>query len=262
MMAESGVVDHARITTLAVSLAKEAADTSFMSAQELAWLLTLSDDLRSLQTPIALTIDGKATGTKEDRRPVLRRFNGEKDARDLLATLHNDGTAPLYISVSAVGNPLGDLPTVENGFSIARKIVDRFGNDVDLNAVKQNELLVVIIEGRRLDEAGGQTTVADMLPAGLEIQNIPLDAGKRTEDLAWLDELSRLQQAEYREDRFVATADISRYWWHYEGQFRMAYMVRAVTPGDYVIPGIYVEDLFRPSVYSRGAVEHLRILPN
>jgi uncharacterized protein YfaS (alpha-2-macroglobulin family) len=104
--------------------------------------------------------------------------------------------------------------------------------------------------------------MADMLPAGLEIQNIPLDAGKRTEDLAWLDELSRLQQAEYREDRFVATADISRYWWHYEGQFRMAYMVRAVTPGDYVIPGIYVEDLFRPSVYSRGAVEHLRILPN
>jgi uncharacterized protein YfaS (alpha-2-macroglobulin family) len=262
MMAESGVVDRARITTLAVSLAKEVADTSFMSAQELAWLLILSDDLRSMQTPIALTIEGKPTGTKEDRRPVLRRFNGESDAREQLANLHNDGTAPLYLSVSAVGNPLGDLPPVENGFAIKRRIVDRFGNDVDLNAVKQNELLVVIIEGQRLNESGGQTTVADMLPAGLEIQNIPLDAGKRTEDLAWLDELSRLQQAEYREDRFVATADISRYYWRYEGQFRMAYMVRAVTPGDYVIPGIYVEDLFRPSVYSRGPATHLRILAN
>ncbi|GAB2175004.1 alpha-2-macroglobulin family protein [Dongia sp. agr-C8] len=260
LMAESGVVDRNRITALAVALAKEAAETRIMSAQELAWLLYLSNDLRAMAAPIAVSLDGEPAGDKASRQPVFRRFDGEADARDLLATLHNDGDAPLYLSVSAVGNPLGELPAVENGFDIKRRIVDRFGNDVDLTAIKQNDLLVVIIEGRRLNEEGGQTTVADMLPAGLEIQNVPLDAGKRTEDLAWLDELSRLQQKEYREDRFVATADISRYYWRYRGQFRMAYMVRAVTPGDYVIPGIYVEDLYRPNVFSRGPAEHLKIL--
>lgn len=262
LMAESGVVDRNRITALAVALAKEAAGTRIMSAQELAWLLYLSDDLRGMAAPVSVSIDGQPAGAKDSRQPVFRRFDGETDARDLLATLHNDGVTPLYLSVSAVGNPLGDLPALENGFEIKRRIVDRFGNDIDLDAIKQNDLLVVIIEGRRLNEEGGQTTVADMLPAGLEIQNVPLDAGKRTEDLAWLDELSRLQQKEYREDRFVATADISRYYWRYRGQFRMAYMVRAVTPGDYVIPGIYVEDLYRPNVFSRGPAEHLKILPN
>jgi uncharacterized protein YfaS (alpha-2-macroglobulin family) len=262
MMAESGVVEQTHITSLAVALAKEVAETSFMSAQELAWLLYLSDDLRGMAAPVAVSIDRQPAGAKDNRQPVFRQFNGTDDARDALATLHNDSNKPLYLSVSAVGNPLGDLPEVKNGFAISRRIVDRFGNDVDLKAIKQNDLLVVIIEGQRLDKDGGQTTVADMLPAGLEIQNIPLDSGKRTEDLAWLGELSRLQQAEYREDRFVATADISEYYWRYEGEFRMAYMVRAVTPGDYVLPGLYVEDLYRPSVYTRGPVTHLTILPN
>jgi uncharacterized protein YfaS (alpha-2-macroglobulin family) len=101
-----------------------------------------------------------------------------------------------------------------------------------------------------------------MLPAGFEIQNLSLASGSRTDDLNWLGDLSRLQQAEYREDRFVATADITQFYWDDPGKFRMAYMVRAVTPGEYVLPGIYVEDLFRPAVYSRGPALHIKILPN
>src|SRR5581483_9919951 len=139
-------------------------------------------------------------------------FAGAEDKSDALASLHNAGDRPLYVSVSAVGNPEGELPAESNGFDIQRRIVDRFGNDVDLDAIKQNDLLVVIVEGHVESGAGGQTTVADMLPAG-----------SRTEDLNWLDELSTLQQAEYREDRFVATADVTRYYWHYTGAFRMAY---------------------------------------
>ncbi|HVT52472.1 MAG TPA: alpha-2-macroglobulin [Dongiaceae bacterium] len=260
MMAESGVVDPAHVTKLAAALADEVADAEDLSAQEMAWLLYLSADLRPLATPMQLGVDGKPVddGTKS----LFRRFAGAEDKADTLAALHNSGDRPLYVSVSAVGNPMGDLPAVDHGFDIERKIVDRFGNDVDLNAIKQNDLLVVIVEGHVEAYAGGQTTVADMLPAGFEIQNLSLASGSRTDDLNWLGDLSRLQQAEYREDRFVATADITQFYWDDPGKFRMAYMVRAVTPGEYVLPGIYVEDLFRPAVYSRGPALHIKILPN
>jgi len=260
MMAESGVVDPARVAALAAALANEVAESDELSAQEMAWLLYLSADLQPLAVPMKLTVDGKpvADGTKS----LLRRFAGAEDKSDALASLHNAGDRPLYVSVSAVGNPEGELPAESNGFDIQRRIVDRFGNDVDLDAIKQNDLLVVIVEGHVESGAGGQTTVADMLPAGFEIQNMSLASGSRTEDLNWLDELSTLQQAEYREDRFVATADVTRYYWHYTGAFRMAYMVRAVTPGEFALPGIYVEDLFRPAVHTRGAASHVKILPN
>jgi uncharacterized protein YfaS (alpha-2-macroglobulin family) len=181
--------------------------------------------------------------------------------RDALAMITSRSERAAYLTVSAVGNTVGDLPPSENGFTISRRIVDRFGHPVDPDAIRQNDLLVVIIEGRRLGQAGGQTTVADMLPGGFEIQNVKFDGNDTTDNLAWLGELSTLQQVEYRDDRFVATADISRYYWTYQGQFRMAYMVRAVTPGEFTMAGIYVEDLFRPSVFSRGPATRIRILP-
>jgi uncharacterized protein YfaS (alpha-2-macroglobulin family) len=263
MMAESGVVDRSQVTALAAALAKDVAATKFLGAQEMAWLLYLAEALGNMGEPLHIAIDGRPFPIlPAQKQPYFRHFLGGDGSPDKLARVANRGQRATYLTVSAVGNPVGELPASENGFTISRKIVDRFGHPVDLNAIPQNELLVVIIEGRRLGEAGGQTTVADMLPAGFEIQNVKFDGNDTTENLAWLGDLSTLQQAEHRDDRFVATADIKRYYWTYAGQFRMAYMVRAVTPGEFTMAGIYVEDLFRPSVFSRGPATRIRILPN
>jgi hypothetical protein len=263
MMAESGVVDRVRITSLAAALAKDAAAVKYLGAQEMAWLLYLSEALSSTAEPLDLAIDGEPLPTLAAwDQPYLRRFSVATGAGDILATIGATGERPAYLTVSAVGNPVGDLPAAQNGFVITRKIVDRFGHSVDLNAVRQNDLLVVIIEGWRQGESGGQTTIVDMLPGGFEIQNVKFDQNDTTSTLAWLGDLSTLQQAEYREDRFVATADIKRYYWTYSGEFRMAYMVRAVTPGDFTMAGIYVEDLFRPNAFTRGPVTKIRILPS
>jgi uncharacterized protein YfaS (alpha-2-macroglobulin family) len=262
MMAESGVVDRSHVTALAAALAKDTADTKFLGAQEMAWLLYLAEALGSSAEPLRIAIDGRPLPIlPAKKQPYFQRFAGSDSGRDALAMITNRSERAAYLTVSAVGNTVGDLPPSENGFTISRRIVDRFGHPVDPDAIRQNDLLVVIIEGRRLGQAGGQTTVADMLPGGFEIQNVKFDGNDTTDNLAWLGELSTLQQVEYRDDRFVATADISRYYWTYQGQFRMAYMVRAVTPGEFTMAGIYVEDLFRPSVFSRGPATRIRILP-
>ena len=33
----------------------------------------------------------------------------------------------------------------------------------------------------------------------------------------------------------------------------VAYVVRAVTPGDFAMPGVVVEDMYRPTVFARSA---------
>ncbi len=261
LMAESRVVDWTKVTTLAAALARDVGNTNFLSSQEMAWLLYLAHDLGERAEPIALNVDGQALARADAAKPYYGRFTGDRSTAEPLTTIRNDGTRPIYAAVSATGNPLGLQPALENGFTVSRSIVDRFGHPVDLQAIGQNDLLVVIIEGRRQNEAGGQTTIADMLPAGLEIQNVRLTGGQeRVGDLDWLGALSEVQRAEYREDRFVAMADISRYYWTYQGQFRMAYLVRAVMPGDYVLPGAYVEDMFRPGIHARSAATRIKIV--
>ena len=261
MMAESGVADPKRLTRMAAALARDVAATRRLSAQEMAWSLYLTHALAAFDRPVTLSVDGIAVTPDNVRTmPFVRRFSGSGAEGDRLASLRNDGDRPAYVSVSAIGNPTGALPAEENGFTISRRIVDRFGNPVDLGAVRQNDVLVVLIQGRGLDEDGGQITVADMLPAGFEIESAELTGGEEQGNYPWLPQQSQPQRAEAREDRFVALVDLPAYNWKYQGEFSLAYLVRAVTPGDYVLPGTYVEDMFRPSAFARGAAGRLRIV--
>lgn len=272
MMAESAVVDEERLTRMAAALAKDVAATRRLSAQEMAWSLYLTHALAAFERPVTLSVDGNAV-TPDDAKtmPYMRRFAGAEASGEQLAVLRNDGDRPAYVAVSAVGNPTGVLPADANGLEISRRIVDRFGNPVDLDAVRQNDLLVVLIEGKHLNKDGGQITVVDMLPAGFEIESAGLIGGEAESgeedgsagaggDYPWLPLQSELQRAEAREDRFVGLTDVSEYYWRDQGGFRMAYLVRAVTPGAYVLPGVYVEDMYRPSVFARGEAGRLRIV--
>ena len=54
-------------------------------------------------------------------------------------------------------------------------------------------------------------------------------------------------------DRFVAALDLKPE----QPAFRLVYLVRAVTPGDYAMPGAYVEDMYSPNLFARGPAGRL-----
>ena len=87
--------------------------------------------------------------------------------------------------------------------------------------------------------------MADPLPAGFEIENPNLSDGEGVSDFNWLS-LNIPVHVESRTDQYVAAF---RYGSD-PGTFTTAYMVRAVTPGTFVLPGATVEDMYRPE--SRG----------
>jgi uncharacterized protein YfaS (alpha-2-macroglobulin family) len=167
-------------------------------------------------------------------------------------TFTNRGDVPVYAKASVTGTPREDLPPVDEGFSITRTIYTPDGTEADLANVKQNDLMVVVLTGQATSGLDHQALITDLLPAGLEAEIASLVSARQTGDYSWLPKLTTPLYAEYRDDRFVAAFDVydenndSR-------NFTFAYLVRAVTPGDYKVPAPTIEDMYKPNYRGRGA---------
>jgi uncharacterized protein YfaS (alpha-2-macroglobulin family) len=107
--------------------------------------------------------------------------------------------------------------------------------------------------------------LVDMLPAGLEVESFVL-SGK---EFRWLDKPVQARVREKRDDRVVVAFD--RYPGHgdYDPEentrdngkiFTVAYVARAVTLGDYILPGGQVEDMYRPQILATTAAGRISIL--
>ena len=97
--------------------------------------------------------------------------------------------------------------------------------------------------------------VVDYLPAGLEIDNPHLVSSGDTGTLDWIEDGEDPETTEFRDDRFNAAIERAS---DDSPVFTVAYVVRAVSPGKYVLPQAYVEDMYNPSRYGRtgtGTVE-------
>jgi uncharacterized protein YfaS (alpha-2-macroglobulin family) len=63
---------------------------------------------------------------------------------------------------------------------------------------------------------------------------------------------NHIKHVEFRDDRFVAAvrldeAYINRY--YNRGALNLFYRARVVTPGEFVVPALYAEDMYRPSIF-------------
>jgi uncharacterized protein YfaS (alpha-2-macroglobulin family) len=58
--------------------------------------------------------------------------------------------------------------------------------------------------------------------------------------LDWLETVYP-EHSEFRSDRFIAAID-----WREDNPFTLAYIVRAISPGQYHHPAATVEDMYRP----------------
>ena len=96
-------------------------------------------------------------------------------------------------------------------------------------------------------DTGARLMVNDALPAGLESDNATLLRTGDVRTLPWLNTTSA-EHAEFRANRFLAAVD-------HRGtdSFRLAYMVRAVSPGQFHHPAALVEDMNRPPARGQTA---------
>jgi len=222
----------------------------YTSTQENAWMVLAARALARDTANMALEVAGE---TK--RGPLYRSFR----AADLAGgpiRVTNQSDAAVHAVVSVVGAPLTPEPAADKGFKIERFFFTLDGEVADVTKVKQNERFAVVLKITEGQPTFGRIIVADYLPAGFEIDNPRLVSSGDTGTLSWIEDAKAPEDAQFRDDRFTAAFNRSA---SDKAVFTVAYVVRAVSPGKYVLPQAYVEDMYRPDRFGRTGVGSIEI---
>jgi len=255
---ESGEADRLeRLTGRFQSFMK---DPTAMQTQEKAHVLLAAQALLRRAGPLALSVNGEPLA---DPAPAPSFV---PSTADIIAGVEygNEGEGDIFRSLSISGAPKTAPPATDRGLSLSKRIATRDGRPADLSTVRQNDRLVVVLSGKASDDRLHPAIIADLLPAGFEIETVlrPEDGardpsrggGEGDGPYQWAGVLSYPRIAEARDDRFVAAVDLRG-----RSRFTVAYIVRAVTPGAYALPGAVMEDMYRPGVFARTAMRRVDI---
>jgi hypothetical protein len=245
-------VDVKGADKLIYQLAKELREKRYLSTQE---------RLAIFQAAFAGEKHGKAwTGTLEIgdvKRKIsltgsLLRYLSADDL-DAGVTLDISSSRPVYTAVEVTGYSLERPKAKSNELQVSRRLYDMKGKQVGERPLRVGELLMVHVQvssKRRLDNV----LVVDLLPAGLEIENLNLSRGEGLGKVRIAGvkpgaamSLSTIRHREYRDDRFVAAIRI-----YPRRAANLFYLVRVVTPGDYIVPPPFAESMYVPEWHGIG----------
>ncbi|MCC0063345.1 MAG: alpha-2-macroglobulin family protein [Defluviimonas sp.] len=237
LAAESGsqAVDSERLgTSVAASLAGRR-----LSTQEATWALLATHALIDRAGVAGLTVNGAPVSG-----PLVRVLDAEAAAPQIIA---NGSDRIATVTLTTFGVPSEPEPAGGKGYRIARSYYTLDGAPADISDLRQGTRLVAVIEVTPLDGGEARLMVNDPLPAGFEIDNPSLLRAGDIAALDWL-ETAETRMTEFRQDRFLAAVDLTS-----PDPFRLAYIVRAISPGTFRQPAASVEDMYRPEERARTA---------
>jgi uncharacterized protein YfaS (alpha-2-macroglobulin family) len=223
--------------------------TTGTTTQENAWLVLAARAFAKEAASVSLDVGGA-----EQRGSYYRTLKTGDLAAPVKIT--NTGSATVQAVVSISGAPLEPEPAAESGFKIERLTYNLDGEVVDIKTAKQNERFAVVLKVTEPKPQFGRIIVADYLPAGFEIDNPHLVSSGDTGTLSWITDAAEPAYSEFRDDHFAAAFERK------SGDrpvFTVAYVMRAVSPGTYVRPQAYVEDMYQSDRYGRTGTETVEV---
>ena len=249
-LAAEGNAPKATLTQAVVRVEEARGLTPYTSTQENAWLVLAARALA--KETMTLELNGQPITTA-----LFRNYRaGEMAAQPIKVT--NTGDAPVQAVVSVSGSPIVPEPAASNGFKIERNYYTLDGKPADVTKARQNDRFAVVLKITEPKPEYGHIMVSDYLPAGFEIDNPHLVSSGDSGTLDWIEEGEEPENAEFRDDHFSAAVDRAA---DSKSVFTVAYVVRAVTPGKFVLPQAYVEDMYNPSRYGRTGTGSVEVRP-
>jgi uncharacterized protein YfaS (alpha-2-macroglobulin family) len=156
----------------------------------------------------------------------------------------------LFVELNLSGNPAVMPSARRDAFNLTREWYTADGQRLGQRPrLKVGESLIVRVNVRARGYYAN-ALVVDSVPAGFEIENANLVQGEQdTLTIAGIDVRQAMQDArikhrEFRDDRFVAAVRAD-----YDREINLFYRVRVVTPGRFVVPPTYAEDMYQPEIY-------------
>lgn len=241
--AKTEVVNQSDLTSrLAEIIAKTEQADRTLSTQESVWTVMAAQALAHDVPPVAL--NGVALGQPVAELPAD-------------ASLANSGDQPLEVTLTATGKPAEPASDAGGrGYAISRSYFGIDGQPLDPASLPQGTRIVVQIQVAPQGDGGGRLLVTDPLPAGWEIDNPNLLRAGDIAALDWLDGQTQADMTEFRADRFAAALS-----WTSSEPFTLAYIARAVTPGQFRQPSASVEDMYRPAYRAWTAGGRVTVQP-
>lgn len=192
----------------------------------------------------ALSIESPDTALQKGGGYVQAHLDG---ANLPSARFTNTGDKQVWLTTSVTGTPVAAPLAFADGFSLDKDLFTLDGKPLEAAHIRQGEKLIIRVKFKSTHSRNRTIVLADLLPAGFEIETIlkPADGARRDGHAgaySWLGDISDFDLTEARDDRFVASLESFR-----RTPYMAAYIVRAVTPGDYVMPGAVLEDMYRPA---------------
>ncbi len=201
-----------------------------LSTQEAAQVLMAAHALGADTSTAGLTVDDAPA-----RGPVVETMNEGSPTR----RIRNVSGRAMDVTMTTYGVPSVAPDAGGYGYALRRETFALDGTPVRGNWTI-GDRRVVVLTVTPFEAVGARLIIDDALPAGLEIDNPNLLRAGDVKALDWLRPTSA-EHVEFRADRFVAAVD-------HRGSkpFTLAYVVRAVSPGDFHHPAALVQDMYRP----------------
>ncbi len=248
-------LEHPRRETLLVEVASSMEQRSYWSTQERIALLRAA-----LAAGLASTDDWQGTlRTASGAQAIAQKgtYQQTLDAATLRKGVQvgNESQSALFVVAGLQGNPLKALPPQADTIKVERSWYRTDGTPLATRELKTGDMAIVrvhVTATRRVKDG----LVVDRVPAGVEIENLNLSQGVSGDEftidganVARALQDTRIKHTEYRDDRFVAAAELG------PKALDLFYVVRVVTPGRFVVPSSYAEDMYRPEIRGVGAPE-------
>ena len=234
--------------------------------------LNTQEQARLLQAAHAMLA---AAGSIQIDAKGVRQLGASRWAVGRLADARfvNTGRGAMWRTVTVHGLPLSDPGPTGHGISLEKSFFSLDGHPLDPSTLTQGQKVVVKISGSSGQGRAMLTVVDDPLPAGFEIDTTltpadadttedqdnrfgPRDDAKTKGPFAFLGKLTDVSVQEKRDDRYVAAFTLAG-----NKDFTVAYVARAVTPGEFFLPGATAGDMYRPAVVARTGAHRVKIQP-
>lgn len=248
LAAEAG--ESEMVERLAERVANELPEPNRLTTQELSFMLLAAHALAGSGEELQVSASGAGVVDEPGRL-----YSFDEAALTEGGSFTNEGLAPVWRTTITRGAPTEAPPAAVEGIAVVKEYRSIDGESVKLSEVMQGDRIIVSITVFPRQQRLTPAVIVDLLPAGFEIEGVlrPEDGGD-TGPYAWLGDVATPRIAEARDDRFVAAIDLTN-----QQPVTMGYVVRAVTPGVYAVPGAVAEDMYRPDVFGRSEPDTLTV---
>ena len=234
--------DNEQIGVLVKQLSGELKKRDWLNTQEraLSFLALGKFSRLAAQNTITAVVetDGGKNYSFEGKDLILR-----KEVINTRITVQAKGNGQLYYFWKSRGLTTdGSYKQEDKNLRVRKTFLTRTGQEISGNSFRQNDLIVVKITLENLShEFIENVVVTDMLPAGFEIENPRVST---IPDLDWIKNNQTPEYLDIRDDRinlYCYAGNQTQYFY---------YVVRAVSPGNYIMGPVSADAMYSGEYHS------------